>query len=94
MADDDELAELYDLETSSEGPRVPLAGYSRDVETLDSIRDEIRALRTDMVNTNPHVRKKSKFEPVLRPETAVERRRERDREAKLSSIADRMLPGG
>ena len=89
LAADDELAERASTDKSR--PEIPLVGYGQLAIKLDNIYDALMLIRTEQINTTPGIKQPAKFKPVERPRTAQDRRAERMRDMKLSSLEKRLM---
>lgn len=87
MADDDELADLIDEDAPVPPP--PLTDWSADHQMLNIIADRLGELirTTAQVNSTKTV---PPVHPLPRPETALQRKARRRRQAKRDLIADRL----
>jgi hypothetical protein len=87
MANDDELAELIDEDAPAPAP--PLTDFSADHQMLTLIADRIGELirTTAQANSTKTV---PPIKPLPRPETALQRKARRRKQAKRDLITDRL----
>jgi len=88
---------ILDLEEAGEeipgGSSSPSADYSPVVARLDMIADRVLAVRTAVQANYTEGHKEPNFEPIPRPETAIERERERRSLTVLGEV-DALVTGG